>query len=701
MKLKFLIKSIALILLFIGFSTNAATAQTSTFVYQGKLQDSGLAANGTYQFQFKLYDAETGGNQVSLSITGVTAVATNGIFAVNLNFGAGAFNSPDFRFLEIGVRPNGSAQPYTILNPRQQVTSTPYAIRALSAQNADHAATADDSANLGGIPAAQYVITTDPRMSDERSPLPNSGHYIQNGTNQQASSNFNVSGEGKALKMTGVLVNATSEFQQGGTRVMQFNAQKSGVVGVFTGPNSTGSDNMFVGYQAGNANLTGSVNTFVGSQTGKSNTTGFNNSFFGAYSGFSNITGTNNAFFGTNTGLSSTGSFNAFFGSNAGFSNISGSENSFFGNGSGLNHTSGSGNSFFGRSAGESVTFAANNSFFGTYAGENTTTGGNSYFGAFAGQKNTTGFGNVFVGANAGKENTGGSSNTYLGVNTGQNPGAVGDNNTVIGANAKVGPNVNNATAIGANSFASTSNSIQLGTALTKVFVSGGLSVEGTATFANGIGVSGTITGSNLNISGGDMFTAFENSTFKLKLPNGTVEASGIHASGNVVSDGAVVADQEVEAEWLVWRNMPGIGSSNEICYYQFAGGAKYGMTFCSSSIRYKENVQDFTSGLDIVRQLRPVTYNLKRDGKHELGFIAEEVNKVEPLLSTFNGKGEVEGVKYAQITTVLVNAVKEQQKQIDEQKAQIDMLKALVCSQNPTAAVCMAKPADPKTEVK
>ncbi len=52
-----------------------------------------------------------------------------------------------------------------------------------------------------------------------------------------------------------------------------------------------------------------------------------------------------------------------------------------------------------------------------------------------------------------------------------------------------------------------------------------------------------------------------------------------------------------------------------------------------------------------------------------DVGFVAEEVNSVEPLLSTYNKEGKIEGVKYAQITTALVNAVKEQQTQIEAQQ--------------------------------
>src|SRR5829696_2823917 len=158
-----------------------AFAQTSAFVYQGKLTDGASAANGTYQFQFKLFDAATGGSQIGQTIADLPATVTNGIFAVNLDFGASKFDG-SARFLEIGVRLNGSGQPYTTLNPRQQVASTPYAVRAL---NANQAITADNSANLGGVPAAQYVVTTDARMSDDRNPLPGSASYIQNTTAPQ------------------------------------------------------------------------------------------------------------------------------------------------------------------------------------------------------------------------------------------------------------------------------------------------------------------------------------------------------------------------------------------------------------------------------------------------------------------------------------------------------------------------------------
>jgi hypothetical protein len=109
-------------------------AQTSTITYQGRLSDGGTAANGTYDLQFKLYDALTLGNlQGSPNTVTKTAVnVTNGIFTVQLDFGSSGFPGTD-RYLEISVQHNGGG--YTTLLPRQQLTSTPYAIHSLAAAN--------------------------------------------------------------------------------------------------------------------------------------------------------------------------------------------------------------------------------------------------------------------------------------------------------------------------------------------------------------------------------------------------------------------------------------------------------------------------------------------------------------------------------------------------------------------------------------
>lgn len=92
-------------------------------------------------------------------------------------------------------------------------------------------------------------------------------------------------------------------------------------------------------------------------------------------------------------------------------------------------------------------------------------------------------------------------------------------------------------------------------------------------------------------------------------------------------------------------------------------------VAFCSSSIRYKEQVENFTSGLELMGKLRPVTFRWKEGGESDLGLIAEEVSRVEPLLVTHNKQGNIEGVKYDRLSAILINAIQQQQAQIAEQQ--------------------------------
>lgn len=144
-----------LMILSLVFSVSPARAQTTTFTYQGRLTSSSSAANGSYDFQFALFDALTGGTQiggVTLSRNNVTV--SGGLFTVTLDFGSSAFAGAD-RYLQISVKKTTDAS-FTPLTPRQQISSTPYAIQTLNA------------AQLGGVAANQFVQTTDSRLSDAR-----------------------------------------------------------------------------------------------------------------------------------------------------------------------------------------------------------------------------------------------------------------------------------------------------------------------------------------------------------------------------------------------------------------------------------------------------------------------------------------------------------------------------------------------------
>ena len=202
-------KRLLAVFIFAVFSCASAAAQTTAFSYQGSLKDGANPANGNFDFEFKLFDAVSAGTQQGSTQQRLNVAVVNGVFAVSLDFGAGTLPGAD-RFLDIAVRTAGGGA-FTTLAPRQLVNSAPYAVRSLNTANADSATNATNAANaanattaatatnatqLGGVAANQYVLTGDPRMSDPRPPTAGSGNYIQNGTSPQASSNFNISGNG-------------------------------------------------------------------------------------------------------------------------------------------------------------------------------------------------------------------------------------------------------------------------------------------------------------------------------------------------------------------------------------------------------------------------------------------------------------------------------------------------------------------------
>jgi hypothetical protein len=409
---------------------------------------------------------------------------------------------------------------------------------------------------------------------------------------------------------------------------------------------NAGNANLFAGVNAGSANTTGFDNSFFGRRAGELNTTGDDNSFFGAGAGAANTTGDRNSFFGAEAGNSNTTGFaNSFFGRRAGELNTTADFNSFFGAGAGAANTTGSGNSFFGAEAGNSNTTGFENSFVGRGAGDSNSTGAeNSFFGAAAGNSNTTGGGNSFVGRGAGGSNSTGFENSFFGRFAGGS-NSTGTNNSFFGHSAGITNTTgDNNTVIG--------NSANVG--------------SGDLSFATAIGAGALVDSSN---------------TLVLARSTDTVFVPGLLRAGELLQVDSL-----------------GTAGSTPLCR-----NASDQIATCSSSARYKSNVTPFRGGLEILSRLRPVSFNWKDGGMLDLGLVAEDVAKVEPLLTTTNAQGEIEGVKYDRIGVVLINAVKEQQAQIEAQRerdklqqqhierlqGQIDALKKLVCSQAPQSEAC------------
>jgi hypothetical protein len=79
-----------------------------------------------------------------------------------------------------------------------------------------------------------------------------------------------------------------------------------------------------------------------------------------------------------------------------------------------------------------------------------------------------------------------------------------------------------------------------------------------------------------------------------------------------------------------------------------------------------------------VVERLRPIAFTRIYNGRRDIGLAAEEVEQVDARLTYPNDEGKVEGVKYDLISAALINAVKEQQAQIERQQ-QIEALLAAV----------------------
>src|SRR5690242_4071561 len=185
----------ALVLLVLGVSTSSA--QTTAFTYQGKLSDGANPANGVYDLQFNLFDTATlgTGTRQGPTVTNSSVPVTAGIFTVQLDFGSGAFNGAP-RFIEIGVRPMGSPDAYTVLSPRQPVTSTPYSVRSLNSSVADVLS----SACVGCVTSAQVGSVSGSAVTGKipvASVPAGSGDYIQN-TGVVQSADFAIDGDGRA-----------------------------------------------------------------------------------------------------------------------------------------------------------------------------------------------------------------------------------------------------------------------------------------------------------------------------------------------------------------------------------------------------------------------------------------------------------------------------------------------------------------------
>lgn len=127
-----------------------------------------------------------------------------------------------------------------------------------------------------------------------------------------------------------------------------------------------------------------------------------------------------------------------------------------------------------------------------------------------------------------------------------------------------------------------------------------------------------------------------------------------------------------------------GMGNSDPTVRLQVNGDIIANSIAGSSDIRYKTNIRPVENALDKVKSLRGVYFNWNQKAfptkdfsdKTELGFIAQEVEKVLPeVVMKDKTAEEYRSVKYDKVVALLVEAIKEQQKQIDSLTIKVNKL--------------------------
>lgn len=176
------------------------------------------------------------------------------------------------------------------------------------------------------------------------------------------------------------------------------------------------------------------------------------------------------------------------------------------------------------------------------------------------------------------------------------------------------------------------------------------------------------------------------------------ISVSGdIHADGNITADGNLFVKGTIGAETLVPFTMcfvnadQIINSTTNNFYYK---GGNFGIgdysidtpshkfevdgdifatgeIVASSDISFKENLQTISNPIEKVKNLNGYTYNRIGQDRRSVGLVAQEVEKVLP--EAVLGEDGNKSLAYGNIVALLVETVKEQQKQIEELKKTIN----------------------------
>ena len=400
--------------------------------------------------------------------------------------------------------------------------------------------------------------------------------------------------------------------------------------------NTTGNYNTAVGHQALQANTTASNNTAVGFQAAYSNTTGASNTSIGRQAGYALVSGGQNTSIGANALDSGDASYNVAVGYTA------------------LSTSSGQSNTAIGNGALKANSTANNNTGVGYQAGFNNTGSQNTFLGRLAGYTKTTGTYNTFVGDESGYNQTTGDGNTYVGTGPLSCAGSsmtTGSKNAIFGA------------------FSGFQGGLDIRTASNYIVLSDG---DGNprGIFDNAgyfyLGSPTSVNASILNVTQ-------SSNTGCLGVTNTNASFAATVIFGSTTRAANSVYD------------LIGMYAGTSVAQFRVNGaGTIYAQNTTVQSIsdqRLKENIKNSTDGLDVITALRPVRYDWKEgygnDQKNQLGFIAQEVEKVFPeAVSEWQVNKEDETIYKtvgpSAFIPILVKAIQELKAEVDSLKQQL-----------------------------
>ena len=108
--------------------------------------------------------------------------------------------------------------------------------------------------------------------------------------------------------------------------------------------------------------------------------------------------------------------------------------------------------------------------------------------------------------------------------------------------------------------------------------------------------------------------------------------------------------------------------SSSKLTYNPSSGVLSTTQFSATSDEALKENIQNITNALDMVRSLRGVSFDWKENGKPSFGLIAQELEKLLPQLVNISEDG-IKSVFYNGIIAFLIEAIKQLADEVQELK--------------------------------